>query len=418
MGTVKNFNMDKGFGFIVPDEGGAGGGGDDIFAHGNALLDGNALREGMRVCFRLDYDHARNKRKAEDITGAYTDPARPPPKGAAGGVGGGGGGGGSGGLSLGAPAPSYPLPGEPPPPPGKIAGTVRNFNLEKGFGFVAPDGGGDDYFAHGNSLLDGNALREGSRVYFRPDYDNARSKRRAEDILGAYTDPVRPAPKAMASGGATGGSALKSAPRRPPPGEPAPPPGKLMGTVKNFNMDKGFGFIIPDEGGDDLFAHALNLADGNAFREGMRLCYRRGFDEKNNKWRAEDITGGYHDPIRPPNRGAGGGPNGARPPPPAGPGSLYPPHRPPPPGYYPPAYPPPYAPPGYSPYPPPQYPPPPQPQYPPPPYPPQPAAGYPAPHAPPAHSHAEPPAAQDPAAQQYGDYSAYYAQYYAQYQQP
>lgn len=47
------------------------------------------------------------------------------------------------------------------------------------------------------------------------------------------------------------------------------------GTVKWFNDSKGFGFITPDGGGDDLFAH-FSAIQGQGFKtlaEGQRVNF-------------------------------------------------------------------------------------------------------------------------------------------------
>ncbi|HET9733134.1 MAG TPA: cold-shock protein [Acidimicrobiales bacterium] len=47
------------------------------------------------------------------------------------------------------------------------------------------------------------------------------------------------------------------------------------GTVKWFNAEKGFGFITPDEGGDDVFVHfsAINANGYRSLDEGQRVSF-------------------------------------------------------------------------------------------------------------------------------------------------
>ena len=80
---------------------------------------------------------------------------------------------------------------EAPPPPGKAAGTVKSFNVLKGFGFIGPDAGGDDLFVHARNILDGNALRVGDRVHFKQSYDQMKQKPVAEEVSGGPVDMPR-----------------------------------------------------------------------------------------------------------------------------------------------------------------------------------------------------------------------------------
>lgn len=54
------------------------------------------------------------------------------------------------------------------------------------------------------------------------------------------------------------------------------------GTVKWFNADKGFGFIAPDEGGDDLFVHHSEIrTQGYAtLNEGQKVEFTIGQGRK------------------------------------------------------------------------------------------------------------------------------------------
>ena len=126
------------------------------------------------------------------------------------------------------------------------------------------------------------------QCFYAKIFDERKGKDRAEQVSGpAVCNEDRDARFGGGFGGGGGGGSTE---------------GKDRGVACRWNGEKGFGFIKPEDGGEDLFCHVSCIEDGNALREGDTVYYKKVFDERKGKDRAENVSGG----IRMDDRGGGG----------------------------------------------------------------------------------------------------------------
>lgn len=84
---------------------------------------------------------------------------------------------------------------------------------------------------------------------------------------------------------------------------------RLKGVVKWFNDTKGFGFITPDDGGEDLFVHQSSIRSDGGFRslgDGESVEFVVSSDD-NGRTKAVDVSGPDGAPVQGSSRSGGGG---------------------------------------------------------------------------------------------------------------
>jgi cold shock CspA family protein len=141
----------------------------------------------------------------------------------------------------------------------ETGGVLVRWKEDKGFGFIQPNDGSEDVFVHFSGLADGDgSVNEGDQVKYYKEFNDRKGKYQAVDVR---MDPsfTRPAVESE------------------------------KGTVMRWNFERGFGFIQPESGGEDLFCHVSALLDGDgSVQEGDEVTYTKQFNARKGNYAAVD----------------------------------------------------------------------------------------------------------------------------------
>ena len=225
-GTVRWFDPERGFGFLAPRDGEA-----DLFVHASEVQgEGGArlLKEGQEVEYEVGDGPRGPQARTVRVTGEVAADA-----------------------ALG------------------VLGTVKWYEPAKGYGFATPDGGAAEVFVHSSAIVTGGVVTAGQRVAFLI----------GEGERGPQAEHLVPLAAATAAAALDDGA---------------------DGTVTWYDEGKGFGFITADDGGPDVFVHVRALAEGLTWlTEGDRVGYEVVQGEKGPQARDVELVRSAAPPSAP-----------------------------------------------------------------------------------------------------------------------
>ena len=245
--TVKWFDPVKGFGFLSPADGSR-----DVFCHVSAVSRAGwlTLPEGATVT--CEVEQGRQGPQVWRIHAVDAPPASTGPEG----------GGGPPRVERG-----HGQGERGPSSARRVVAAVKWFVPSKGFGFLVPDDGSPDAFCHVSVVQEAgyDTLPQGASVICM--VTEGRRGPVVESILAVDVST------ATADGG---GREERWRGRRNREWGRNDPDGTVeacFGFVKFFDTGKGYGFVVPDGGGRDVFLHGsvLNRAGLGAVDPGQRV---------------------------------------------------------------------------------------------------------------------------------------------------